>query len=141
MITYVAILHIQEFSCVSCPYKTKYESEIIYHSKKKCKDTSDTEDNVEEKEENEEKEEQPNEPTLEKPIPERRISTRVKKRKYIFDLDDFVDDRKRRKKNKDDDFKPTEETGTGTESPEDDDDDDSDYGGYAEKRSRNKRKY
>lgn len=58
---------------MSCPYMTKYESEIIYHRKKKCKGTSDSEDNAEEHA---------------APDPDRRISGRVKKKKSFWGYDD-----------------------------------------------------
>lgn len=51
---------------------TKYESEIIYHRKKKCKGTSDSEDNADDK-------------------ADRRTSTRVRKRKFFYGYDDGTD--------------------------------------------------
>lgn len=60
---------LQEFSCSFCSYKTKYENEIIYHSKKKCQENSDDEQRTEE---------------VSVDV-ERRVSTRKKKRKFQYD--------------------------------------------------------
>lgn len=90
---------------MACSFRTKYENEIIYHSKKRCKETSDVEDN-----EPAEKEE----PVTPEMASDRRISTRLKKRKYVFDYDDIDDDdhgqKRKRSKRKDlyDDYKPSE---------------------------------
>lgn len=69
---------------------------MIYHAKRKCKELSDSEDNAEEK-----------------PASDRRVSRRVKKRKFVVDYNDYVDvdtsKKAKKAETEDEDFTPPAE--------------------------------